>query len=120
MDMMLTQTFRNFKKNTPQKKKNLQKEQKNRKRLTEQKENKHTSIPIKMKLLMKLKKEARNTLDRPKFKTTIAKFYRKIHLLNSHNTSSEVISYVYCSYMFIAGTSICFHKYIDISRERNK
>ena len=64
MDMMLTQTFRNFKKNTPQKKKNLQKEQKNRKRLTEQKENKHTSIPIKMKILMKLKKEARNILPK--------------------------------------------------------
>ena len=69
MDMMLTKGYRNLKKNTLQKKKNLQKEQKNRKKLTEQKENKHTSIPIKMKHLMKPKKEARNTLDRSEFIT---------------------------------------------------
>ena len=67
MDMMLTQTFRNLKKNMLQKKKNLQKEQKKRKELKEQKEKKHLMKLKKMKHLKKLKKQARRSLNPSKF-----------------------------------------------------
>ena len=67
MDMMLTQTFRNSKKNMLQKKKNLPREQKKRKELKEQKEKKHMMKLKKMKQLMKPKKEARRLLNPSKF-----------------------------------------------------